>query len=183
MKKAIHKGFTIVEMLMVLGIIAVLLGLVTSAAMTAIRHARDHKATACLQIIQSGIATYRAQNGEWPGPLKDFAKNGLNGRDSVTYTLNTQEYDQVLSDVVKSSVNSSSGTAMLDVTGLIVAPKGSDGSWGIEFREAIKKQKRGGGKQKIKIADMAFGYQASNGRFSRFKIVYNADSDHVTVTK
>ena len=180
MNRIVRKGFTIVEMLMVLGIIAVLLGLVTSAAMTAIRHARDHKASACLQIIQSGIATYRSQKGEWPGVIKGFSENGLpNNRH--TYTLSTAEYDQVLTEVVKESINPSGGTPMLDVTGLIVAPKSSNGSWGVEFREAIKKQKRHGAK--IKVSEMAFGYQSSSGRFSRFKIAYNGDSDHVTVTK
>ncbi len=180
MKQSIHKGFTIVEMLMVLGIIAVLLGLVSSAAVTAIRHARDRKAQACLQVLQAGIATYRAQKGEWPGQLKTYSENGL-PNNAHTRQLSTAEYDEAVTEVVKECVNSSSGTPMMDVTGLIVAPKSSNGSWGIEFREAVKKQKRHGGT--IKISEMAFGYLSSNGKFSRFKITYNADSDHVTVSR
>jgi len=179
MNRIVRKGFTIVEMLMVLGIIAVLLGLVTTAATTAIKHARDRKAQACLQIIQAGIATYRAQKGEWPGQLKSYSENGLpNNRH--TYQLSTDEYDQVVATVVRESVNTSSGNPMMDVTGLVVAPRSSNGSWGIEFREAIKKRKHGG---HIDIDSMAFGYQNSSGRFSRFKITYNGDSDHVTVSQ
>lgn len=179
MKHATRKfGFTIVEMLMVLGIIAVLLGLITTAATTAIKHARGRKATACQQIIQAGIATYRAQKGEWPGPLKSFSENGTPG-DRNPYELTTTEYDEVVKAVVKESVNPSSGTPMMDVTGLIVAPRGSNGSWGIEFREAVKKEKRHGGS--IKLADMAFGYQSSDGKFHRFTITYNSESDHVIV--
>lgn len=174
------KGFTIVEMLMVLGVIAVLLGLVTTAAMTAIRHAREKKTAASLQVIQAGISTYRAQNGEWPGALKSYSENGLSGG-RRNYTLNDSEYDQVLTEVVKESVNVSSGNPMMDVTGLIVSPKSGNGSWGMEFREAIKKQRKHGGS--IKLSNMAFGYLTSSGRFSRFKITYNADSDHVTVSQ
>ena len=179
MKKSIRKGFTIVEMLMVMGINAVLLGLVSTAAMTAIRHARDRKAAACQQILQAGIATYRSQMGEWPGVIKSWSENGMPNSDR-NRELTQTEYDAVISAVVKESVNQS-GTPMMDVTGLIVAPKGSNGSWGIEFREAVKKQKRHGGT--IKLADMAFGYQPTGGGFRRFKISYNADSDSVTVYK
>ncbi|MBR6733895.1 MAG: type II secretion system protein [Kiritimatiellae bacterium] len=179
-KHSRSQGFTIVEMLMVLGIIAVLLGLVTSAAMTAIRHAREKRTAASLQVIQAGIATYRSQNGEWPGPLKGYAENGLSGG-RRNYTLNDSEYDQVLTELVKESVNSSAANPMMDVTGLIVSPKGGNGSWGVEFREAIKKQHKHGGT--IKLSNMAFGYLSQGGKFSRFKITYNADSDHVTVSQ
>lgn len=179
MRNAVRKGFTIVEMLMVLGIIAVLLGLVTSAATSAIKHARDHKASACQQIIQAGIASYRAQLGEWPGRLKSLSENGVPNNKRY-YTLETSEYDQVISEVVKESVNGN-GTPLMDVNGLIVAPKSSNGSWGIEFREAVKKQKKHGGK--IKVSDMAFGYQDSSGHFHRFTITYNPDADNVTVSK
>ncbi len=175
-----RNGFTIVEMLMVLGVIAVLLGLVSSAAVTAIRHARERKAAASLEVIQTGIATYRAQKGEWPGPLKGYSENGVPGN-GHNYTLNDAEYDQVLDDVVEESVKNSSGNPMMDVSGIIVAPRSGNGSWGIEFREAVKKERRHGGS--IKVSNMAFGYLNGSKKFSRFKITYNPDSDHVTVSK
>ena len=131
-------------------------------------------------MIQAGIATYRSQNGEWPGPLKGYAENGLSGG-RRNYTLNDSEYDQVLTELVKESVNSSAANPMMDVTGLIASPKGGNGSWGVEFREAIKKQHKHGGT--IKLSNMAFGYLSQGGKFSRFKITYNADSDHVTVSQ
>lgn len=174
-------GFTIVEMLMVIGIIAVLLGLVSTAAISAIRNARDRKAEACRQIIQAGIATYRAQKDEWPGVINDFSM----GKKQVpsgakVYRLNDEEYDEAIRDVVKESVNSKNGTPMMDVTGLIVASKGYTNR-GIEFREAVKKGKKHGGS--IKLANMVFGYQDSGGKFHRFQIHYNSESDHVTVSK
>ncbi len=172
-------GFTIVEMLMVIGIIAVLLGLVSTAAISAIRNARNRKAEACRQVLQAGIATYRAQKDEWPGVINDFStgkRQMSNG--AKVYTLNDQEYDDAIRAVVKESVSSKNGTPMMDVTGLIVSSTGSTNR-GIEFREAVKKGKKHGGS--IKLANMVFGYQDSGGKFHRFQIQYNSESDHVTV--
>ena len=75
MKKSIRKGFTIVEMLMVMGIIAVLLGLVSTAAMTAIRHARDRKAVgakvvkAANEKLKNGKLTLSDETGDFLGGL------------------------------------------------------------------------------------------------------------------
>lgn len=173
-------GFTIVELLMVIGIIAVLLGLVTTAAVTMIRNARDRKATACQNIIAKGIATYREQMGEWPGALKDFSENGLPNNEQVHW-LTTTEYDQVLTEVAKESVSGKGGRPMMDVSGLIVARKGGNGTTSYEFREAQKKEHHHGGS--VKLAEMAFGYQDSGGTFHRFRIKYNALTDDIEVSK
>ena len=51
MRRARTAGFTIVEMLMVIGILAVLMGIVTTAASAAIRQARERRTEASKQII------------------------------------------------------------------------------------------------------------------------------------
>ena len=61
------KGFTIVELLMVVAILAVLLGIVTTAATASIRQARERRTQAVKQTLQNGIAAYRARKDEWPG--------------------------------------------------------------------------------------------------------------------
>ena len=58
MRRARTAGFTIVEMLMVIGILAVLMGIVTTAASAAIRQARERRTEASKQIIQSRISSY-----------------------------------------------------------------------------------------------------------------------------
>ena len=58
-----RNGFTIVEMLMVIGVLAILTGIVTVAATSAIRQARVRRADALANILQNGIATFYAQNG------------------------------------------------------------------------------------------------------------------------
>ena len=177
-KRSGSKGFTIVEMLMVLGVIAVLLGLVTTAAMTAIRHARGKKTAACLQIIQNGIASYRAQYGKWPKPIDDYADEGRMPSGKREDKLDPSDYDNVLKQLVDKSLDSNN--PLMDVSGLIVSASGT-GKTGVEYREAIKKRKNGG--PLIPRSRMIFGYLSEGGNFSRFTIRYNADTDYVTVTK
>ncbi|MBR0313345.1 MAG: prepilin-type N-terminal cleavage/methylation domain-containing protein, partial [Oscillospiraceae bacterium] len=60
-----RNGFTIVEMLMVIGVLAVLTAIVTTAASSAVRQARTRRIEAMRMMVQTGIATYRAQRGHW----------------------------------------------------------------------------------------------------------------------
>ena len=55
------KGFTIVELLMVIAILGVLLGIVTTAATASIRQSRERQAKAMQNTLQNGIAAYRAR--------------------------------------------------------------------------------------------------------------------------
>ena len=50
------KGFTIVELLMVIAILGVLLGIVTTAATASIRQSRERQAKAMQNTLQNGIA-------------------------------------------------------------------------------------------------------------------------------
>ena len=70
------KGFTIVELIMVVGIIGVLLGIVTTAASSSIKQSRQRKADACCTIIRQGLETYYAQEGKWPGSIGNQIENG-----------------------------------------------------------------------------------------------------------
>ena len=47
------KGFTIVELLMVVAILATLLGIITTAVFASIRQARDRRAEAMRQTLQN----------------------------------------------------------------------------------------------------------------------------------
>ena len=182
------KGFTIVEMLMVVGVLAVLMGIVTTAATASIRQARERRLQAAKQVLQSGIATYYAQKDEWPGKLDSWSDNGSqNGK--IGY-LSNSDYDEVVKDLLKESVGKSSANPMLDVTTLSVMPKSSsDGRQNCrEFRQAVKKNQKHG--KALGINEMTIVYQAPRGnegadcvegRYYRFIIQYNAEADSVTV--
>ena len=132
-----RRGFTIVELLMVIGIIAVLSTIVTTAASGAMKQARGRRADALVQMVQAGISTYHAQNDEWP----DFNPSGKRGNvrlsngdtDPERYELTETEVDNMIRKVVRVSAKN----PLIDVTGLFVARSGSvnDKTFGMDFMQ------------------------------------------------
>ena len=92
------KGFTIVELLMVIAILGVLLGIVTTAATASIRQSRKRQTTAMQNTLQNGIAAYRARKGEWPGQLEKWAEQGHEGDGTIGY-LKKNDYDGVVKEL------------------------------------------------------------------------------------
>lgn len=188
------RGFTIVEMLMVIGILAVLMGIVTTASTAAIRAARERRTDAVKQIIQNGIATYRSRYDCWPeegGQLEKWAS----GSDTIAATennvpsgpklgfLKADDYDKMMAELAKVSVGKSGASPVLDIMGINVARKAAADSGkgrGMEFSEAIKKNKKHGATYSLK--EMVFGYlDKETGYFRRFIVQYNVDTDSVVV--
>ena len=152
------KGFTIVELLMVVTIIAVLLGIVTTAAMRS--------------IVQGGIDAYHRQNDKWPGAIETYAEKGEG------HTLNATEYDDVMKELLKESTGAAGKNPVMDPTGLMVMRIGSpdNKTTGIDFRTAVTETKSLG------VNQMTVVYPVSDtGRACRFTIKYNEKSDSVSV--
>ena len=181
-------GFTIVEMLMVIAVLAVLVCIVGTAASSAIRQARARQADALKQLIQVGIATYRAQKGWWPpkgGKLDRWSENGVDTNNGEASYLPDSDYDNMMRELATVSVKGKSSVPVMDVSKLIVTTRSAaskkDGH-GQEFSEAVKKHKKHG--TTLKLNDMAFGYlESTRGYFRRFRVRYNPESDSVTVEK
>ncbi|MDO5318158.1 MAG: type II secretion system protein [bacterium] len=177
------RGFTIVEMLMVIGVLAVLMGIVTTAATAAIRQARDRRTAAMKQVIQAGISTYYAQKNYWPpkgGQLQSWADNGLSTGKHVDF-LSADQYDTMMRELAKVSVGSKATSPVMDFNGCTVTTRTAASrrnGRGKSFADAVKKR----GSNTIKLADMVFGYLTKEqGYFRRYIVQYNADSDAVTV--
>ena len=174
-----RRGFTIVELMVVVSVITVLMTIVTTVSLNAIRTARTRQAEAMRAAFQSAIATYQAtdRNGNWPGALKNAAENGK------SVILSEEEAQNVFRIIVqKSTGESGSPLPLIDPHGLIVAPSGAiDGkSRGLSYDEA--RQGSAHRRRKLPVAQMLFGYQLENGKFHRYNIIYHAETDSVEVS-
>jgi prepilin-type N-terminal cleavage/methylation domain-containing protein len=66
-----HRGFTLVEMLVVIGIIAVLAALLLPAVMTTITRARNTVIALELKQLDTAIEAYRLEKGDYPPNFRD----------------------------------------------------------------------------------------------------------------
>lgn len=174
------RGFTIVELLMVIGVISVLMTIVTTAATNAIRSSRAQRTKAMQSALQSAIATYQAADSQarWPGALQTAAGGG------VTRALSQTEAQNVFRIIVQKSTGASGAALpLIDPHGLFVAPSGAqDGrTAGLSFDDARRKGPHRS--RTLRVSEMEFGYPGRvSGKFYHFNLVYHAESDSVTVS-
>ncbi len=185
------KAFTIVELLVVIAVIGLLMGLVTTAAANSAKASRKQRTTALCSLVQTGLATYYAQKGKWPDPLGNKAENGnfsssndegVNGStDADKYVLTGEEVRKMVKALVDETKE---GNPLIDISGLFVSrSSGEPGTtgYGLDFMPAIRGTKRS--KKKMTTSEMYFGYpEESSGKFRRFKMVYSIPTDHLAVS-
>ena len=174
----LKKGFTIIELMVVIAVIGILVTLVTKAATSSVKEARVKNSQVMASTIKMGIASYRAYKGEWPGVIETYAEQGRSpqGNSAKRGALSPNDADAVVQEVVKES---GQGNPLLDVSGLFVANKSvadARQGYGLRYTEARK--------QNVSLANMAFGYQRKrDGVFRRFLICYDPTNDTVSVER
>ena len=185
------RGFTIVELMMVIGIISILTGIVFTAVSNSVKAGRTARANALCTTVQSGLATYYAQYEKWPGGLGEKIESGsirarandegVNGqRDDDKYVLDATEVRELVKALVDEAKK---GNPLVDVSALFVSrdPGESGRGYGLDFLAAVRGTNRS--KRKMSTSEMYFGYPDANGKFRRFKMVYSVPGDSVTVSK
>lgn len=185
------RGFTIIEMLVVITVITLLMGIVTTAVNSSTQANRAKQADALCTIVQTALATYNAQNARWPDPLGGKVLNGFSassndegadGRtDSDKYVLSASEVRQMVKALVDEAKK---GNPLMDISGLFVSrdPGEANGKgYGMDFMSAIHGTKHS--RKKMNTSEMYFGYpDAATGRFRRFKMVYAIPTDSLMVS-
>lgn len=92
-----QKGYTLIEVLMVLAIIGILLALSAVAFLSARKTSRDAKRKTDLEQIRGALETYKADNNVYPGLTSTPALSGSDKVDtSLISFLVTQSYISVL---------------------------------------------------------------------------------------
>lgn len=179
------KAFTIVELLMVIGIIGVLTGIVTTAASGAVKNSRARRTEVLCKLVEAGINTYHAQHGRWPQEPPAHRPN-YEGRDetddpNVVVLSGSETKDWIYQLVYQTKA----GSPVMDVSGLFVsrdAGRYGQRCYGLDFMHAIRGTKKTS--KRMGISEMHFGYpDTGSGYFRHFKIVYSHASDSVKVSK
>lgn len=182
------RAFTIIELLVVIFILGILMGIVTTAMTGAYRQSREHKANATCICVEQGLATYRAQKDRWPDPIGDGSsigsqsnQEGVNNQtDPDKYILTGPQVRQVCKALVDEAKK---GNPLMDISGLYVSrDTGESGrkAFGMDFLDAIHGTEDH--PKKMTSSEMYFGYpETSHGYFRRFKMVYSRPTDQLKV--
>ena len=183
-----RRGFTIIELVMVVAILGILLGIVTTAASASIRQARSQKAAVCCRVVQAAFETYYAQKGKWPGDIDtERDKGNIEGRndtdDDSIYVLDCEDARKMMREIIREYKE---GNPCLDISGLFVSRyPGNKGSRniGLDFMTAIRGTPKDKNGQRMKTSEMYFGYpESSHGYFRHFKVMYSKATDRITVS-
>ena len=195
------KGFTIIELMLVISILAVLLTIVVVAANGVQKAAREKRATAMASALEQAVGAYYAQEGSWPQTIESRTQNMVED----SYTFSPSETDTIFREVVGKAFGKGQGqrSMLVDATGLYVINTSRIGNGGngcndnhgksgtagycgnqrclpgLDFDEAVKP-----GKRHVSLSQMSFGYPGKeHGKFCRFRITYYGKTDSVKVTR
>ena len=182
---------------MVIGVITILMGIVTTAASQSIRASRSRRAESLCTLVQAGMNAYYARYDEWPGSVGSKIANGTIGtrsndegdggtNDNDKYELTGAEVRSCVKALVDETKN---GSPVMDISGLFVSRSDGEKSgnnmkkaYGMDFMSAIHGTRYS--KKKMTTSEMYFGYpDPETGYFLRFKMVYSIPTDTFAVTK
>lgn len=158
-----RRGFTILELLIVVSIIAIIATFATGAALKSVKNSRSKRADAMQQILEMAIVNYRAQENEWPFALTELEQDSS---DANVYWAKAEK-----NKIVFKKMLASTRTVYLDASGLLTKVNGG--------RMTVKKALEKG------YSDIPMGYiePANSETFTFFNVKYLALTDTVKVQR
>jgi len=156
------KGFTIMEMLVVVAVMAIIATLATGAVMKSLLTMREKKVKATISALQMAMQNYRAQQNEWPFALSDL------DRVNNSQTL----YEAVGEDnaVVFEGLFDSKNT-YVDPSAILTRVNGAR----MPVKDALEK-----GETRLPLG---FPEPTDTRKFSFFTVRYNLTTDTVKITR
>ena len=166
-----QKGFTILELLVVISIIAIVATLATGAAMKSIRQGRQRRVDTMRTVLQMALVNYRTQQGDWPFELGvDIKKNDNASHDEdqgYVYWCHGKDNKHIFTRLYEKKGEKTAG--YLDPSAFFVHYKGG--------RRLLKDVPEGDRK------NLPIGYPdvRNQDKFNYFSIEYNQMTDSVKV--
>ena len=109
--KTLRSGFTLIELLIVIAIVGILAGLVSSAIVVVMKSANEKRIQSNADRLQAAIMEYWHDKGQWPIPenaepkLENTGHKKKNAADRTTYAEDPSAFDDTFSYVLSYSGN------------------------------------------------------------------------------
>ncbi len=156
------KGFTILEMLVVVAVMAIIASLATGGAIKSIRAIRQKRINATIGVLEAALNNYRAQKNEWPFRLSDLERDN---RDRTIFRAAGDRNAVVFEEMLDQRI-----TLLGDTSGLLTMVNGRR----MTVKQALEQNQR----------PIAIGYPdpKNTDHFRFFNVTYNSMTDTVKVT-
>jgi len=119
-RNRLRRGFTIIELLVVVSIMAVIATLATGAAIKSVKQNRNKRIDMMAKALEMSLVNYRALYGKWPVEFNDYKNDGDEGDEKIVLkgdVKNAAVFKEILNAVKQNR-------ALLDTSALLTRVNG-----------------------------------------------------------
>jgi general secretion pathway protein G len=114
-QRAASRGFTLLELIVVMAIIMILAGIAVGRYQQSLRHAHEVALKTDLYIMRDAIQKYAEDKGQWPGSLDDLKTGKYIGDVPTDPFTNQKNWNTITGDCDVLSVDQTSSNGICDV--------------------------------------------------------------------
>lgn len=159
-------GFTLIEMLMVISVMAILATLTTGSAIKLLQSSRNRRADTTARALDTALQNYRAAHNKWPFNLSDFEVKPNTGNNEMFYRCKGDNNHRIFKELYPKR---GGGGGYVDTSSILVRVGGKR----MSLRQALERGQR----------DAPIGYPDPKrpSTFHFFSVRYNSQTDEVKV--